>query len=364
MDGPAIFDNVKGCHISVAAQQLQVRGSGDSEFAVYSANKPTIEHSTGLPFTFAQPIACFLKPGRKQYRCSSAEECRRSERGVVSLERGRLAEGRVRCVSCRRLLPDTKVQILVCARVQSCASRAGWAPILDSQSTLPRPTWTPRPTSGTRQVFLSTPLLNSPTHPAALAATVCRVLTVRGDSFRSLITVCPAWATNEGKELRAQVHDVSAEDNEGPNFDLLDAVEYWEVPIEGGPPPDNPVPGANGARYSPPAGAPVAEPVAAEADLFTENGGGFGGPVENGHAPMVQSSCLSCPCICTCMSSLSRMCQVSVILHKSRGALADSGEKLLLDVILWAPTSRSHAERCAAWCLSRGLAVSDVLTCA
>ncbi len=48
MDGPAIFDKVKGCHISVAAQQLQVRGSTDSEFAVYSANKPTIEHSTGV----------------------------------------------------------------------------------------------------------------------------------------------------------------------------------------------------------------------------------------------------------------------------------------------------------------------------
>ena len=47
VDGPAIFDNVKGCHISVAAQQLQVRGSQDSEFAVYSANKPTIEHSAG-----------------------------------------------------------------------------------------------------------------------------------------------------------------------------------------------------------------------------------------------------------------------------------------------------------------------------
>ena len=49
VDGPAIFDKVKGCHISVAAQQLQVRGSTDSEFAVYSANKPTIEHSTGVP---------------------------------------------------------------------------------------------------------------------------------------------------------------------------------------------------------------------------------------------------------------------------------------------------------------------------
>jgi hypothetical protein len=88
------------------------------------------------------------------------------------------------------------------------------------------------------------------------------------------------------------VYDVSAEQGEGPNFDLLDAVEYWEVPIGGGPPPDNPVPGADGARYSPPAaGAPTAAaPAAADADLFTDsNGGVFGEPVENGHvAPMVR----------------------------------------------------------------------------
>ena len=81
---------------------------------------------------------------------------------------------------------------------------------------------------------------------------------------------------------------MSAEQGEGPNFDLLDAVEYWEVPIEGGPPPDNPVPGANGARYTPPASgaAAAAAPAAADADLFTDsNGGAFSGPVENGHVP-------------------------------------------------------------------------------
>jgi hypothetical protein len=88
--------------------------------------------------------------------------------------------------------------------------------------------------------------------------------------------------------LLLQVYDVSAEQGEGPNFDLLDAVEYWEVPIEGGPPPDNPVPGANGARYTPPAtgAAAAAAPAAADADLFTDsNGGAFSGPVENGHVP-------------------------------------------------------------------------------
>ena len=88
---------------------------------------------------------------------------------------------------------------------------------------------------------------------------------------------------------------MSAESGEGPNFDLLDAVEYWEVPIEGGPPPDNPVPGANGARYTPPTGAAAAAPAAADADLFTENGGGFGGPQENGHVPMVSRVHLTQP---------------------------------------------------------------------
>lgn len=50
--------------------------------------------------------------------------------------------------------------------------------------------------------------------------------------------------------MSAQVHDVSPEEGEGANFELLEAVDYWEVPIQGGPPPDNPVPDANGKAYS------------------------------------------------------------------------------------------------------------------
>ena len=74
MDGPAIFDNVKGCHISVAAQQLQVRGSQDSEFAVYSANKPTIEHSAGAlaPLFTGKFSACWLlRPVHKRIAATS-----------------------------------------------------------------------------------------------------------------------------------------------------------------------------------------------------------------------------------------------------------------------------------------------------
>ena len=111
----------------------------------------------------------------------------------------------------------------------------------------------------------------------------------------------PAWMSRpcevyDGQIVLYQVYDVSAEHGEGPNFELLDATEYWEVPIEGGPPPNNPVPGASGARYSPPAGAAAAAPADADADLFTENGGGFGGPQENGHVTPVclhlMTSCL------------------------------------------------------------------------
>ena len=99
---------------------------------------------------------------------------------------------------------------------------------------------------------------------------------------------------------------MSAEHGEGPNFELLDATEYWEVPIEGGPPPDNPVPGASGARYSPPAGTAAAAPAAADADLFTENGGGFGGPQENGHVTAV---CLLLVKPCYWMLQESALCE-------------------------------------------------------
>ena len=91
-----------------------------------------------------------------------------------------------------------------------------------------------------------------------------------------------------------QVHDVSPEEGEGSNFELLDAIEYWEVPIEGGPPPDNPVPAGDGSLYSAPAAGAAGAPAhseavpaaAAPADLFTENGGSF--PAENGHTGPVR----------------------------------------------------------------------------
>ena len=76
--------------------------------------------------------------------------------------------------------------------------------------------------------------------------------------------------------------------------------------IQGGPPPDNPVPAADGSHYSPsddgwhtrPRRPPAAaggkrapQPPSAPApeDLFTtENGGDYGAPVENGHSGPVR----------------------------------------------------------------------------
>jgi hypothetical protein len=93
-----------------------------------------------------------------------------------------------------------------------------------------------------------------------------------------------------------QVHDISSEEGDTTNFELLEGLEYWEVPIEGGPPPDNPVPAGNGALYgstapaastvaAPPAAPPGTAAAAAPEDLFTtENGGDYTGPVENGHS--------------------------------------------------------------------------------
>ncbi len=46
-----MFDNVKQCQISVASQQFQARNSSDTEYALYCATKPTIEHSHNLRFT-------------------------------------------------------------------------------------------------------------------------------------------------------------------------------------------------------------------------------------------------------------------------------------------------------------------------
>lgn len=103
--------------------------------------------------------------------------------------------------------------------------------------------------------------------------------------------------------IYVQVHDISAEEGEPSNFELLEGVDYWEVPIEGGPPCDNPVPAFNGTLYNGGAGTAVAgggaapggtSPAAAAPglaapapeDLFRENGGDYlGGPVENGGHP-------------------------------------------------------------------------------
>ena len=40
-----------------------------------------------------------------------------------------------------------------------------------------------------------------------------------------------------------QVYATDAEDGVPPSFELIEASDYWEVPIEGHGPPENPVPG-------------------------------------------------------------------------------------------------------------------------
>ena len=43
--------------------------------------------------------------------------------------------------------------------------------------------------------------------------------------------------------MRNQVYATDAEDGVPPSFELIEASDYWEVPIEGHGPPENPVPG-------------------------------------------------------------------------------------------------------------------------
>ena len=45
-----------------------------------------------------------------------------------------------------------------------------------------------------------------------------------------------------------QVYATDAEDGVPPSFELIEAADYWEVPIEGHGPPENPVPGEPGPR--------------------------------------------------------------------------------------------------------------------
>ena len=117
VDGPAIFNNVKGCHISVAAQQLQVRGTTDSEFAVYSANKPTIEHSTGLasPSIFCCPVE---RPSADLWLCAVPS--------VILSSVKQLGWGQGRAWSVCKIQENLRDAHKPADAVQSCASHVGW----------------------------------------------------------------------------------------------------------------------------------------------------------------------------------------------------------------------------------------------
>lgn len=46
-----------------------------------------------------------------------------------------------------------------------------------------------------------------------------------------------------------QVYDISAEDGAKQSFEFVQSAHYWEVPISGQGPPENPVPAADGSTY-------------------------------------------------------------------------------------------------------------------
>ena len=46
-----------------------------------------------------------------------------------------------------------------------------------------------------------------------------------------------------------QVYDISAEDGAKQSFEFVQSAQYWEVPISGQGPPENPVPAADGSTY-------------------------------------------------------------------------------------------------------------------
>lgn len=63
----------------------------------------------------------------------------------------------------------------------------------------------------------------------------------------------------------------------GAGFQLVEAVEYWEPPVGGLSPPENPVPAPDGTLYAAPSGA----------------NGSMGMPSENGGLSMVSVSACS-----------------------------------------------------------------------
>ena len=55
-----------------------------------------------------------------------------------------------------------------------------------------------------------------------------------------------------------QVYATDAEEGMPPTFEISEASDYWEVPIEGHGPPENPVPGASSSCSPQP--SPTARP--------------------------------------------------------------------------------------------------------
>ena len=51
VDGPAIFEECTNCHVSVACQQFQAKGSSLCDFAVYCATGPTLSNCTSISFS-------------------------------------------------------------------------------------------------------------------------------------------------------------------------------------------------------------------------------------------------------------------------------------------------------------------------
>lgn len=86
-----------------------------------------------------------------------------------------------------------------------------------------------------------------------------------------------------------KVYDAQSGDSGSaePNFEVVaGADEWWEVPLEGAGPPDNPVPRPDGSLYSPPAGPRGFDagsfeeetPAPVEAPAPLQNGGGAHAP--------------------------------------------------------------------------------------
>ncbi|KAL3155130.1 hypothetical protein ABBQ38_011187 [Trebouxia sp. C0009 RCD-2024] len=108
-----------------------------------------------------------------------------------------------------------------------------------------------------------------------------------------------------------KVYDISAEDGAQQSFEFVQSAHYWEVPISGQGPPENPVPAADGSTFQAGNGGGGGGSAAADSNgnhdfggalesshsavfggtgggSFGNSGGGFGGgfgnaPMENGN---------------------------------------------------------------------------------